>query len=98
MANKIDDNKTLRCSFCGKSQEQVRKLIAGPNGAFICDECVDVCSEIIEDEFDEYDMADHEINLLNSRVKEKGVDPNTIQPYLDSFKYGTAPHCKHYFI
>ena len=38
----------IRCSFCGKSQEQVRKLIAGPGGAYICDECVDICAEIIE--------------------------------------------------
>ncbi len=38
--------------FCGKSQEQVRKMIAGPNGAFICDECVEVCTEIIEEEFE----------------------------------------------
>ncbi len=49
MPGKISDSK-VRCSFCGKSQEQVRKLIAGPNGAYICDECVDICSEIIEEE------------------------------------------------
>ena len=50
MAGKSSDGK-VRCSFCGKPQEQVRKLIAGPNGAYICDECVDICSEIIEEEF-----------------------------------------------
>ena len=50
MPGKISDSK-VRCSFCGKPQEQVRKLIAGPNGAYICDECVDICSEIIEEEF-----------------------------------------------
>ena len=42
----------VRCSFCNKTQNQVRKLIAGPNGAYICDECVDVCAEIIEEEFE----------------------------------------------
>ena len=41
----------IRCSFCGKTQDQVRKLIAGPGGAYICDECVDICAEIIEEEF-----------------------------------------------
>ena len=39
----------LKCSFCGKSQEQVRKLIAGP-GVYICDECIDLCNEILDDE------------------------------------------------
>jgi ATP-dependent Clp protease ATP-binding subunit ClpX len=42
--------RTYRCSFCGKSQEQVRQLIAGPGGVYICDECVDLCSEIIAKE------------------------------------------------
>lgn len=79
MANRIDDNKSLRCSFCGKSQEQVRKLIAGPNGAYICDECVDVCSEIIEDEFEDYDSADHQINLLK---------PREIKDFLDEYVIG----------
>ena len=49
----------IRCSFCGKSQEQVRKMIAGPNGAYICDECVDVCAEIIEDELGEGYEEEH---------------------------------------
>ena len=39
----------LKCSFCGKSQEQVRKLIAGP-GVYICDECIDLCNEILDEE------------------------------------------------
>ena len=50
MPGRIDERKPLRCSFCNKTQDQVRKLIAGPN-VYICDECVEVCSEIIEDEF-----------------------------------------------
>lgn len=78
MANKMDD-KLLRCSFCGKSQDQVRKLIAGPDGAFICDECVDICAEIIEDEFDEYEPAEYEINLLK---------PKEIKEFLDEYVIG----------
>jgi len=50
MANKKDDNKPVKCSFCGKYQEQVRRLIAGP-GVFICDECVELCKEIIEEDY-----------------------------------------------
>ena len=46
MAGKIGE-EIVRCSFCNKTQAQVRKMIAGPNGAYICDECVDVCAEII---------------------------------------------------
>ena len=49
---KNDDKKQLKCSFCGKNQDQVRRLIAGP-GVYICDECIELCSEIITDEFDE---------------------------------------------
>ena len=62
MANRSDDKKKVRCSFCNKSQEQVRKLIAGPN-VYICDECIEICSEIIQDEFDN-EPSDSEINLL----------------------------------
>ncbi|MCR5719344.1 MAG: ATP-dependent Clp protease ATP-binding subunit ClpX, partial [Lachnospiraceae bacterium] len=42
----------IKCSFCGKSQGQVRKLIAGPSNVYICDECVDVCAEILDEELD----------------------------------------------
>jgi len=47
-----EDNKLLYCSFCGKSQHEVRKLIAGPS-VFICDECVDLCNDIIKEELDD---------------------------------------------
>jgi ATP-dependent Clp protease ATP-binding subunit ClpX len=50
MAKFSEGNELLKCSFCGKSQKQVRKLIAGP-GVYICDECIDLCNEIIEEEF-----------------------------------------------
>lgn len=62
------DDKQLRCSFCGKSQDQVRRLIAGPN-VFICDECIELCQEIIDEEFIE--SFDEEINELPSPAKIK---------------------------
>src|SRR6266571_3900875 len=49
---KFGDSDLLKCSFCGKSQKQVKKLIAGP-GVYICDECIDLCNEIIEEELSE---------------------------------------------
>ncbi|MFL5897772.1 MAG: ClpX C4-type zinc finger protein, partial [Solirubrobacterales bacterium] len=49
MARPSDSNEQLLCSFCGKSQRQVKKLIAGP-GVYICDECIDLCNEIIDEE------------------------------------------------
>lgn len=68
-----------RCSFCGKSQEQVRKLIAGPNNVYICDECVDVCSEIIEEEYEDEYEDEEEINLLK---------PMEISALLDDYVIG----------
>src|ERR1044072_1012060 len=52
MAKFGDTGELLKCSFCGKSQKQVKKLIAGP-GVYICDECIDLCKEIIEEELSE---------------------------------------------
>ncbi len=49
---KGDDGKLLYCSFCGKSQHEVRKLIAGPS-VFVCDECVELCNDIIREEMQE---------------------------------------------
>ncbi len=58
---KFDDKKLPTCSFCGKPQEQVRRLIAGP-GAYICDECIELCQEIIEEDFSDADQFDiHDI-------------------------------------
>ena len=73
----------IRCSFCGKSQSQVRKLIAGPNGAYICDDCVDICAEIIEEEFNEggahsSDEVDLDINLLKPKEMKKFLDDYVI--------------------
>lgn len=82
MAGRISEEK-IRCSFCGKSQDQVRKLIAGPNGAYICDECVDICSEIIEEEFEEEETSEEksvqEINLLK---------PEELKTFLDDYVIG----------
>src|SRR6185312_5499935 len=50
VANMKGTRMTYRCSFCGKSQDQVQRLIAGPGGVYICDECVELCREIIEEE------------------------------------------------
>lgn len=83
MAGRMNDDK-IRCSFCGKSQQQVRKLIAGPNGAYICDECVDICSEIIEEELldsgeRETDDIGFDINLLT---------PQQMKEFLDDYVIG----------
>ena len=68
MASK-EEKKTVRCSFCNKSQDQVRKIIAGPD-VYICDECVEICAEIMEEEFEDI-CNDTEINLLKPReIKE----------------------------
>ena len=80
------NEERYRCSFCGKPQEQVRKLIAGPNGAYICDECVDICAEIIEEELEEEDAAavrepeeTEQINLLK---------PEELKAFLDEYVIG----------
>ncbi len=70
-------DEKLRCSFCGKTQDQVKKLIAG-NDVFICNECVDICSDIIEDELDVDDL-DEGINLLK---------PKEIKQFLDDYVIG----------
>ena len=82
MAGKNIDEK-LRCSFCNKTQEQVRKLIAGPNGAYICDECVAICGEILDEEFlnddDNEAAAGLDVNLLK---------PKQIKEFLDEYVIG----------
>jgi len=74
---KNEDKKQLKCSFCGKNQDQVRRLIAGP-GVYICDECIELCSEIITDEFDENIQVD-----TGSLPK-----PMEIKTYLDQYVVG----------
>lgn len=78
MANK----DKICCSFCGKTSEQVRRLLSGPNGVYICDECIELCSEILEEELDgvsDYYDASNEINLLK---------PKEIKNFLDDYVIG----------
>ena len=80
MADKIRDGK-VRCSFCNKSEDQVRKLIAGPDGVFICDECIGICAEIMEEELAQYDhddVFDTDINLLKPEEIHKILDDYVI--------------------
>ena len=67
-----NNTRSVKCSFCGKSQENVKKIIAGP-GVYICDECINVCQEIIEDEFyeedEEIDVVEEEKNSYTTRNK-----------------------------
>ena len=74
---RIGDSDLLKCSFCGKSQKQVKKLIAGP-GVYICDECIDLCNEIIEEELAE-----------NAELKlEELPKPQEIYAFLDEYVVG----------
>ena len=80
MAGKKEEAK-LKCSFCGKTQNQVHKLIAGP-GVYICDQCIELCSEIIEEEFGDIDERyemETDINLLK---------PREIKEFLDDYVIG----------
>ena len=73
------ENK-IRCSFCGKTEDQVRKLIAGPDGAFICDECIEICAEIMDEELDHATVEEIDgINLLK---------PKEIKEILDEYVIG----------
>ena len=74
---KYENQKQLKCSFCGKSQDQVKRLVAGP-GVYICDECIELCQEIIDEEFEE--DADVELSELPR--------PKEIKDYLDDYIIG----------
>ncbi|MDE6944891.1 MAG: ATP-dependent Clp protease ATP-binding subunit ClpX [Lachnospiraceae bacterium] len=79
MAGKNSEDR-VRCSFCNKTQGQVKKLIAGPAGVYICDECVEICADIIEEEYEEGPEAQEmEINLLK---------PVEIKHFLDEYVIG----------
>ncbi len=83
MAGRMNPDE-IRCSFCGKTQDQVGKLIAGPNGAFICDECIEICNEILDEEILDVEgrtsaASDLEINLLT---------PEEINAFLDEYVIG----------
>lgn len=76
--SRYDEKKQLKCSFCGKTQEQVKRLVAGP-GVYICDECIELCSEIIEEEFEET-KADAELGEIPK--------PKDIRAILDQYVIG----------
>ena len=73
----MDEKKVKRCSFCGRSSKEVDKLIAGPNGVFICSDCVDMCEDIIGDRYKE-----------NSFGTEKLPTPAEIKEFLDQYVVG----------
>ena len=77
----VKNNAEIRCSFCNKTQNQVKKLIAGPAGVYICDECVDICADIIDEEFEDEPEVhdDRDINLLK---------PVEIKNFLDEYVIG----------
>ncbi len=81
MAGRNDDK--FRCSFCGKTQEQVRKLIAGPGGAYICDECVDICAEIIEEE-----LGDDGEGVIEEEEQINLIKPEEMKAFLDEYVIG----------
>ncbi len=76
--SRYDEKKQLKCSFCGKPQDQVKRLVAGP-GVYICDECIELCSEIIEEEFDDI-RADAEVGDIPK--------PKEIKAILDQYIVG----------
>ena len=81
-----DDNMTIRCSFCNKTQDEVEKIIAGPSGVYICDECVELCCDIIDD-----DLAAIQGTAKKSTGKEEGKPlpkPQEIKAVLDEYVIG----------
>ena len=78
MGRKVEEDENLVCSFCGKTRDQVRKLIAGP-GVYICDDCVQVCDDILKDIEDE--EGDFDTNLKLPKPKE-------IKAFLDEYVIG----------
>ncbi|MBS3743773.1 MAG: ATP-dependent Clp protease ATP-binding subunit ClpX [Wenzhouxiangellaceae bacterium] len=77
MSETSSDNKVLYCSFCGKSQHEVRKLIAGPS-VYICDECVELCNDIIREELEDASMSE----------RERLPTPKEIHEFLDEYVIG----------
>ncbi len=80
------DDSRLKCSFCGKTQEQVKKLIAGPD-VYICDECVELCNEILDEEFLENKEKPENVETQETDTK-KIPKPHEIKEYLDEYIIG----------
>ena len=84
--SKIED-KQVRCSFCGKREGQVKRLIAGP-GVFICDECIDLCCDILHDDFLEDDLEEIEGEDILAEGDSKLLKPAEIKAALDEYVIG----------
>ena len=107
MARIGDGGDLLKCSFCGKSQKQVKKLIAGP-GVYICDECIDLCNEIIEEELAEptelkWDSLPKPREILRMRsamenilAAHTGQDEEQVRRDTERDKFFTAHEAKEY--
>ena len=80
MPVRTDDK--IRCSFCGKSQDQVRKLIAGSGNVYICDECIDLCAEILEEELENQEEEAFDASGINL------MKPKEIKAFLDEYVIG----------
>ncbi len=80
----FDNDKTLKCSFCGKPQGRVRKLIAGP-GVYICDECIGVCTSILDDELD---FPSEEAGIDSLAEPEHLPTPQELKAVLDDYVIG----------
>ena len=78
MAKRGSENSNLCCSFCGKSQKEVRKLIAGPT-VYICDECIELCNDIIAEEYDREDYYSSRGSIPK---------PQDIKKHLDDYVIG----------
>lgn len=85
MAGKNSESK-IRCSFCNKSQDQVRKMIAGPAGVYICDECVEICADIIDEELD--GGINEEGDFSEDNLDIKLLKPVEIKAFLDDYVIG----------
>ena len=83
MAGRNIDEK-LRCSFCNKTQDQVKKLIAGHNGVYICDECVEICSDILDEEFETESDGVDTVDGMNINL----LKPKQIKEFLDDYVIG----------
>lgn len=86
MSGKTSDR--VRCSFCGRSQADVRKMIAGPQGAYICDECIETCMEIIDEEFGSEFAEDVDTNGDSNSLDINLLTPQEIKDFLDQSVIG----------
>ena len=84
MARNDDKTKNVKCSFCGKTQENVRKIVAGP-GVYICDECIGICKNIVEE-----DVYDDEALDYTLGEEEELPNPEQIKKILDEYVIRTG--------